>query len=167
MATTKKIADVINVTFDVSISRNNKRNLADFIEQNFGIILGKIHGKLTSFILPAIVQDTGELYSFIKSIGGMINESSVVYSTENNQWLKEKAIEFITSRLTDIENEKDNAIIFGSRSTKFKNVTREILRLRRYGEVYSALTGLNKAPLERELTKSISQLNKFYDTKLG
>ena len=159
----KKFATICNVTFDLGLGRTQKRLLEELITDAYCLIIGKIHARHVNFVAPITdnKEEMDSLKECIEDCHGHITENEIANVTSNKEWLKKTAVSYIVDRLQEIENDKDSAIIFGTRQSKFRNVTKEILRLRRYGEVYSELIGINNAPLNRELNKDLSQLNKF------
>ena len=152
------------VNFGDNLSRTQKVHINQEIENICGIVIGKLSGKHMTFFVPVSkLNDVLDLKNYIAKQGGTIAGHTVENNAENKEFIKLRAIEFIVKRVDELEALKTNVLIFAQRTTKFKNITLEYLKLREYGNVYHELLGINNQPIERRVIEASNQISRYYD----
>lgn len=160
MPRNKNFGAMYYVTFNKSITRQDRTSLENKINNLKGLVIHRSNGKGLVFFIPQdYMESVDTLLNWIREEKeGSVTQQMTPVNAENHDFILHKVVDEILSRLTEINRLRDRALLYARRTTKFKNTTRAYLELKEYANYYSKLLGFSTNRFNTEIDAGIKEL---------
>jgi hypothetical protein len=147
------------VSFEYSITRQQRLVLERNIFNLFGFTVTKATGKSMVFFVPnENLEKVDGVCNWINENYGRIRQQMVLKNEDNKKFIQTNVVDLMLDQLKELNSIRDRTMLFARRTTKYKNVTKAYLELRAYGEFYSKMLGFPNARFNEQIDKSIGML---------